>query len=218
MKRRKIVVFSIDGGNYDILQPLIEKDEVPNISSILNDGVSSHLVSVVPPITAPGWASFMTGVNPGKHGIFDFINDIHNNSKEGEILNSTHIRSKTIWQIMGEKEREMIIVGVPFTYPALEINGSMVSLSVSNLIDTYPKELKKVIVEEIGFEYDHCKPVDTFGEVPKEEVLDEIIRRNEYLTEKIKQTTLYLLQQKKWDFHMTHFMATDINQHPIADS
>jgi predicted AlkP superfamily phosphohydrolase/phosphomutase len=213
MDNRKMIVFSIDGGNFDILQPLIEKGEVPNIESIIKGGVSSHLVSVVPPITAPAWASFMTGVNPGKHRVFDFVSDIHNNAKEGSALNSTHIRSKTIWQIMSENQREMIIVGVPFTYPAPEINGSMVSLSMSNLIDTYPKELKKVIIDEIGFEYDRCKPVDTFGELPKEDVLDEIIRRNEYLTEKIKQTTLNLLQQKKWDFLMTHFMATDTNQH-----
>lgn len=213
MNRGKIIVFGIDGGNFALIKPLIRKGKLPHIASILKSGISSKLTSIIPPITAPAWASFITGVNPGKHGIFDFIGDIHNNAKEGDVLNSTHIRSKTIWQILSENNKKLIVIGVPFAYPPMKINGTMVSISMSNLMDTYPQELKREILDAIGYDHEKCKPVDTFGELPREEVLDEIIRRNDYLTDKIKQMSCYLLEKHKWDFFMSHFMATDTIQH-----
>ncbi len=209
MNRKKIVVFGIDGGTFDIMNPLVRKGKLPNITSIIRNCIRSELISIIPPITAPAWASFITGVNPGKHGIFDFISDIHNISKEGDVLNSTHIRSKTIWQILSDHQKKLIVVGVPFAYPPIKINGSMVSISMSNLMDTYPQELKQEIMGKICYDYEKCKPVDTFGELPKEEILDEIIRRNTYLTDKVKQISCYLMENQEWDFFMAHFMATD---------
>jgi predicted AlkP superfamily phosphohydrolase/phosphomutase len=213
MNRRKVVVFGIDGGTLDIMNPLIREGKLPNIASIIRNCIRSELISVVPPITAPAWASFMTGVNPGKHGIFDFISDIHGNGREGDVLNSTHIRSKTIWQILSDHQKKLIVVGVPFAYPPIRINGAMVSISMSNLMDTYPQELKQEIIDKIGYEHEKCKPVDTFGELPKVEILDEIIRRNMYLTDKVKKISCYLMENREWDFFMAHFMATDTIQH-----
>lgn len=211
--KKKVVVFGIDGGTFNIMKPLMQRNRLQNIASLLQRGSSASLISIVPPITAPAWSSFMTGVNPGKHGIFDFISDIHNYAKEGDVLNSTHIRAKTIWQALSEAGKKLIVIGVPFAYPPVKINGSMISLSMSNIMDTYPQELKQEIEDKIGYDYDRCKPVDTFGEMPKDKVLDEIIVRNRYLTEKIKEMSCYMLDNKEWDFFMSHFMATDTIQH-----
>ncbi len=213
MDKNKTVVIGIDGATFDIIYPLLQERKLPNIASILVSGVSTSLRSVIPPITAPAWTSFITGVNPGIHGIFDFISGIHLNGKEGSLLNSTDIRTKTMLDYLGEGQKKVITVGVPFTYPATKINGVMVSLSMGCDIDVYPKKLMKPLIDNTGYDKEQCKPVDTFGEVPKEEVLDEVIKRANYLTGKIRDISCYLLKNQEWDFFMAHFMSTDTIQH-----
>jgi len=213
MDKKKVIVIGIDGATFDIIYPLLRESKLPNIGSIAVNGMSTPLNSVIPPITAPAWVSFMTGVNPGKHGIFDFVSGIHLNGKEGALINSNDIRAKTIWDYLNEGRKKTITVGVPFTYPAREINGVMVSLSMGCDIDVYPKNLQEEIVKNTGYNKESCKPVDTFGEVPPEEVLDEIISRADYLTKKISEISCYLMKKQEWDFFMAHFMSTDTIQH-----
>ena len=213
MSKKRMVVIGIDGGTLDMIRPLLQQQELPNITSIISKGLSGKLTSVIPPITAPAWASFMTGVNPGKHGIFDFISDIHLNGKDGRVLDSRDIRTQTIWDYLSGQHKRLIVVGVPFTYPAFSINGVMVSLSAGGDIDVYPKESLKDIISSTGYRKELCRPVDTFGEVAKEDVLNEIIKRNDYLTEKIKDISCHLLRNQEWDFFMAHFMSTDTIQH-----
>lgn len=213
MDKKKVIVIGIDGATFDIIYPLLQKCKLPNIGSIVVNGMSASLNSVIPPITAPAWVSFMTGVNPGKHGIFDFVSGIHLNGKEGALLNSNDICSKTIWDYLNEGRKKAITVGVPFTYPAREINGVMVSLSMGCDIDVHPNNLLGEIIKNTGYSKESCQPVDTFGEVPREEVLDEIIRRADYLTKKISDISCYLMKKQEWDFFMAHFMSTDTIQH-----
>jgi predicted AlkP superfamily phosphohydrolase/phosphomutase len=213
MDEKKVIVIGIDGATFDIIYPLLQNCKLPNIGKILVNGMSATLTSVMPPITAPAWVSFMTGVNPGKHGIFDFISGIHLNGKEGSLLNSNDIRAKTIWEYLSEGQKKIISVGVPFTYPARKVNGVMVSLSMGCDIDVFPGKLSEDIIKNTAYNKEFCKPVDTFGEVPREEVLDEVLQRADYLTEKIKDISCYLLKKHEWNFFMAHFMSTDTIQH-----
>ena len=50
----------------------MEQGLLPNLARLFKTGASSRLQSTIPPITPCAWSSFMTGKNPGKHGIFDF--------------------------------------------------------------------------------------------------------------------------------------------------
>ncbi len=213
MHKNKTVVIGIDGATFDIIYPLLQERKLPNIASILVNGVSTSLRSVVPPITASAWTSFITGVNPGSHGIFDFISGIHLNGMDGKLLSSVDVMAKTVCDYLSEGQKKVLTVGIPFTYPASEVNGVMVSLSMGCDIDVYPKDLMKPLTENTGYDKEQCKPVDTFGEVPKEEVLDEVIKRANYLTEKVRDISCYLLKNHEWDFFMAHFMSTDTIQH-----
>ncbi len=70
----KVLVICLDGATLDLLRPWIDEGRLPVLGSFVAEGVSGELRSVVPPITAPAWASFMTGKNPGKHGVYYFVN------------------------------------------------------------------------------------------------------------------------------------------------
>jgi len=67
----KLLFIGIDGMEPSLYEEW--KDELPNLRRIEEEGGYAHLKSAFPPLSAPAWASFMTGKNPGNHGILDFV-------------------------------------------------------------------------------------------------------------------------------------------------
>ena len=72
-----ILIVGLDGATFDLMLPWIEDGYLPNLSQLLAGGARSPLESTIPPITPCAWSSFITGKNPGKHGLFDFIEPEH---------------------------------------------------------------------------------------------------------------------------------------------
>jgi predicted AlkP superfamily phosphohydrolase/phosphomutase len=64
----KLLVIGLDGASFNVLDPLIEKGYLPNLSKLIFEGSRADLETTFPPITAVAWSSFMTGKNPRKHG------------------------------------------------------------------------------------------------------------------------------------------------------
>src|SRR5262245_29573095 len=71
--RTRLLVVGFDGATWDLVQPWIDAGAMPNLARLVGDGVSSTLVTVLPADSPPGWTSAVTGVNPGKHGLFGFM-------------------------------------------------------------------------------------------------------------------------------------------------
>jgi len=69
---RPILVLALDGATFDVIRPLAAQGRLPNLAAWMKDGVASGLASTTPPVTFPAWSSFMTGLSPADHGIFDF--------------------------------------------------------------------------------------------------------------------------------------------------
>ena len=59
-----VIMFGLDGATYDILLPLIKNNRLPNIQSIMSNGISYKLKSTIPSITAVAWTSACSGLNP----------------------------------------------------------------------------------------------------------------------------------------------------------
>jgi predicted AlkP superfamily phosphohydrolase/phosphomutase len=80
----------------------------------------------LPEISAVSWPSFMTGANPGRHGIFGFT-DFKDNSYEFRVLSSADVQAPTIWDKLGAKGRRSVVINQPSTYPARKIDGTLIS-------------------------------------------------------------------------------------------
>jgi predicted AlkP superfamily phosphohydrolase/phosphomutase len=202
----RVLVVGIDGATFDLILPWAEAGDLPNLAQMIDAGVHGLLESTIPPVTAPAWTTFATGVNPGKHSVFDFIRPI---GGEFDLVNATSIQAPTLWQILSEAGRKVGTMNVPVTYPPQPVNGFEIGgmLSPVNSEFTYPTDL---LVQYEG----KLKPYRIAPHVQYKpgnesefiaDLLDLVERRGEY--------ALQLMADYPYDFLMFHFQATDNVQH-----
>ncbi|MEE8580766.1 MAG: alkaline phosphatase family protein, partial [Myxococcota bacterium] len=70
--RSSALVLALDGASFDVIRPLAAAGRLPNLARWMKQGSALPLRSTTPPVTFPAWSSFLTGLEPGRHGIFDF--------------------------------------------------------------------------------------------------------------------------------------------------
>jgi predicted AlkP superfamily phosphohydrolase/phosphomutase len=120
-----IAIIGLDGATWDLAGPLMDAGDMPALRTLVDGGGSGVLRSTVPPVTFPAWSSFMTGANPGKHGIFDFTRRVPG-TYEVAFVSSRDRRLPTMWRLLSDGGRRVAVLGVPTTYPPEPINGIMV--------------------------------------------------------------------------------------------
>jgi predicted AlkP superfamily phosphohydrolase/phosphomutase len=204
----RVLVIGIDGGTFDLIRPWADRGDLPNLGRLMAGGVHAPLESTLPPVTAPAWATFATGSNPGKHGVFDFIRPM---GGQFEMVNSSSIRTPTLWQILSESGRKVGVVNVPVTYPPTPVDGFVVGGMLSpasgefaypaDLLARYEGQLPPYrIAPRIQYKAGN---EEEFGN----DLLDLVDRRGEY--------ALRLMADHAHDFLMFHFQATDVGQHAL---
>ncbi len=208
MNAQKIFGIGLDGATFDLLIPWFDKGLLPNLARIYSEGVSGELASTIPPLSPQAWTSFMTGKNPGKHGIFDFT-EPKPGSYEIRFTTANSRRGRSLWKILSDEGRKVGIVNVPMTFPAEEVNGFLISGFdapgvYSNFV--YPPGLYNEIKRNVG-EYDlHGDFWTMQGPAQYQE---RILATIDNQSGAVK----YLLKRYEWDFFFTVFGSTDRVQH-----
>ncbi len=202
----KLLIFGLDGATFDLIHPWAEQGHLPNLARLIQEGASGDLASTLPPVTSPAWPTFMTGVNPGKHGVFDFIRP---SAGEFGLVNATSIRAPTMWQILSDAGLEVGVMNVPVTYPPQPVNGFVIGglLSPSSGEITYPPGLLAPYEAELGpyrvalrTQYKAGNEAETLADA-----LDLIDTRARYAQR--------LMCDRPWDLFMLHFISLDNLQH-----
>ena len=70
---RKVIVLGFDGLDYDLTRTMIESGRLPGFARLAASGGFAPLGTTIPPQSPVAWSSFITGLDPGGHGIFDFV-------------------------------------------------------------------------------------------------------------------------------------------------
>jgi len=210
-RNRKVVVVGLDGATFDVIGRWAEEGKLPNLDRIMKNGVTGRLSSVIPPVTPTAWASFMTGKNPGKHGVTDF--DIRQKGSYHRIVpNASSIDGETLWSILSKAGLRVGVVHVPLTHPPEKVNGFVVSgYALSPSISTYPPNLARELFSKVpGYRRIYSDTL-LVNYVPGME--DAYVKRILFATEKEAEVTFYLMENCEWDFFMTHFYFGDQIQH-----
>src|SRR5436305_8359277 len=120
----KVFVFGLDGPTLDLMEPFIKQGHLPNLGRLLENGARSRLESTVPPITPCAWSSFMTGKNPGKHGLFDFVEPLPD-GRGFRFTNASTRHAESLWAYLSRQGKRVGVMNVPMTYPPEKIDGYM---------------------------------------------------------------------------------------------
>lgn len=205
---KKVIVLGVDGGTFTVINPLLEKGELPNFKKLMDAGAYAELQSTIPPLSPAAWASFQTGMDPSNHGAFDFIIK-KPGSYDATFINSNLIRAPSFWEILGKAGKKVIIQNIMGTYPIKPVNGCLIScfLTPPGRDYTYPKELQKELEDKFG-KY----PRPSGESVPpgqEAEYIQDVFDR----MEKRIQINDYLMKNKPWDIFAVLFSGTDVLQH-----
>ncbi|MDP9068676.1 MAG: alkaline phosphatase family protein [Actinomycetota bacterium] len=145
------VVIGLDGAAWHLLEPMFEGGAMPRLQALRDKGAWGTLKSTVPTYTPPAWTSAATGVNPGRHGIYGFLQG--HAQDEQELVHSGKIKAPTIWEIANQQGVRAGIYNLPLTYPPRPLDGWMVSGMMTPGYGeqqrgfVYPAEHEKKILE-----------------------------------------------------------------------
>ena len=202
----KVLVIGLDGVPYRIIKNFIKMDIMPTMGKLAQQGIMREMTSSIPPVSSVAWTTFFTGVNPGKHGIYGFM-ERKPDSYELYFPNSTHIKSPTLWDMLAQHKRRTVAINIPQTYPARPLNGMLISGFVSLDLEKgiyppsiYPK-LKKM---------DYRIDVDYRDAAEKK---DEFFKDLFYTLDKRKDAILHFIKREEWDLFIATFTGTDRLHH-----
>jgi predicted AlkP superfamily phosphohydrolase/phosphomutase len=207
----RLLAIGLDGATFDLIKPWVQEGELPNIAKVLQQGAHGKLKSTVPPMSPPAWTSFMTGKNPGKHGIIDFTAR-KPYSYEIEFINARWRQAETIWKIMSDADKRVCVIAVPITYPPEKINGVMISGidtpgatgGIADPSAMHPADLHAEIFKAVGpylISPNLVAYADDQCDAMVEAALQTMARKVE--------TALYLYRKEPWDCFMLVLGETD---------
>lgn len=149
-KVRRLVILGLDGLEPSLAEKFMAEGKLPNLSRLKAMGCYKKLGTTTPPLSPVAWSSFLTGVNPGKHNIYDFLNSDRRNYLPSLSSVSIHAPTKTLklgkyviplnkpeirllrkgrpfWNYLGDHGIFTSVIRVPITWPPEKCRGVVLS-------------------------------------------------------------------------------------------
>ncbi len=146
----RVVILGFDGMDPELTERYIREGKLPNLAKLREQGTFRPLATTIPPISPVAWSSFLTGVNPGKHNIYDFL--APDRQRYLPELSSARIRGskrvlrigryaiplgkpsikplrrgKPFWHYLGDAGVFCSVIRVPITFPPEKFSGVLLS-------------------------------------------------------------------------------------------
>jgi predicted AlkP superfamily phosphohydrolase/phosphomutase/tetratricopeptide (TPR) repeat protein len=237
MKTKKVLLIGWDAADWKVIHPLLDRGKMPNLAHLICNGVMGNLASLRPELSPMLWTSIATGKRPYKHGILGFT-EPRPDGKGVRPVTSLSRKTKTIWNILNQNDKQCHVVGWWPSHPAEPIRGAMVSNHFQRATVPYGKPWTvpentihpKRLVKNLSELRVHPQELDTgliqlF--IPELSNIDqEKDRRVETVAKIIADTltlnraTTALMHHEKWDLTAVYFDAIDhfchgfMNFHP----
>ena len=139
-KTQRVIVIGLDGLDPGITESLVRLGELPNLARLQEQGGFSRVATTFPPQTPVAWSTFATGVNPGGHGIFDFLRRdpktylpqlaLNRYEQKNPFLPPKVVnlrRGQVLWDLLTAAGVPSVILRCPCTYPPEILRGRMLA-------------------------------------------------------------------------------------------
>jgi len=205
----KVAVLGLDGVPFSLLQDFFAKGIMPRLAETAKSGTFLRMETSLPCISSVAWTSFMTGKNPGEHGIFGFT-DVWPDKLALRLPSFDDIRSTVIWNALPGKTS--VVVNLPFTYPARPLNGILISGFVAPLFErsVYPESM-------IAWLKSRNYRIDVDAVKGRQD--RRFLVRDLFETLKIhSEVMLALMERENWDLFIGVITGTDRLHHFFFDA
>lgn len=147
---KRVVILGLDGMEPTLAEKFIAAGKMPNLERLMQQGCFRRLGTTLPPLSPVAWSTFLTGCNPGKHNIFDFLT--RDKQTYLPLLSSVSIRGPQrvlklgkrrvplgrpdirllrkgtpFWNVLGEHGIFSNVIRVPITFPPEKFRGVLLS-------------------------------------------------------------------------------------------
>lgn len=116
----RVIVLGVNGAEWDIIRPLLIRGEMPNLTWVIDRGISGKLKTVSAPNCPKVYSIFETSRPPEENGITGFLVD-------GAAAHTGLLRVDPLWSLLSENGVSVGMANVPATFPVKPVNGYMVS-------------------------------------------------------------------------------------------
>lgn len=219
--KRRVLLIGWEGGDWQLIEPLIDAGEMPHLSEMTERGVMGNLSTSLPMVCPTLWSSIATGVFGNHHGILTPIEP----DGRGDVrpVQSTSRRRKAIWNILSQNGLRIAVVGWPATHPVEPIDGIIVSDRYSHTTgpaaDLWPADNHTIHPRELHDNLmalrvrpEHLTGVQLASFVPLLEKID--IEKDHRVAAiaaalaqaaSIQQAATWIAQNSEWDLLAVHF-------------
>ena len=203
---QRFLVLGLDGGTFDLLDPLMRAGDLPFLKSLSERGVRAPLHSVYPAKTIPAWYSFATGRDPGQLGIFGFMEPDGGPGRSH--LVRTFRPTEAIWDTLSRAGAKVGVLNLPLGsgYP---VHGFLMPGFFSDAADTFPRALRAQIEGHLGCPYPGELPI--FRDSQRASWMHGATRAIEHRAK----TAEHLAARERPDFLFVLFRETDRIEHQM---
>jgi predicted AlkP superfamily phosphohydrolase/phosphomutase len=204
----RTVVVGLDGASWRLVEPWIERGELPALERLRESGSWATSKSCYPPVTFPNWKCYSSGKNPGKFGVYWFER-INLAAPEIEVMNGADFETAELWDYLNDAGLSTGVVNMPTMYPPREIDGPIICGGPDAIDGEYrsidggyttPADLEEWLESEFDYQV-HPEPLISSNNERGEEV-EAILN----LLELRLEVALNLLEREELDFvHVTLF-------------
>lgn len=189
------------------------RDQLPNFRRLMDEGAWGKLRSSHPPITIPAWAAMFSGRDPGELGFYGFRNRVDHSYDKLALAFSRAVKHKRAWDIVSEAGHDVVVLGVPQTYPPRPVKGVLVASFMTptkESIFTYPPLLRWEIDRMAGGgKQGYVIDVENFRTDDKDALLAAI----HDMTRRRFKVARALMDQKPWRLFCMVEMGPDRMHH-----
>ncbi len=203
-RKHRVMIIGWDGADFRFIDPLMGAGKMPHLEALAARGVSDVLESTIIPISSAAWTSSVTGKSPAKTGVFSFFETVPG-TYNIRVISSRNRRATPVWRILNRHDRNVIVFGMPVTYPPERVKSIMVSgmLSPEEADYAYPPGLAGAL-RSVGF-------LPDLGIWREDRALNYNILYNQLETK--RHALNALLTGNDWDAAIIVFKSLDVLKH-----
>jgi predicted AlkP superfamily phosphohydrolase/phosphomutase len=194
---------------YGLMKTFAHDGTMPSFRALVDEGSLRRMASSIPEVSSVAWSSVITGVNPGEHGVFGFT-DIAPGTYRTTFPNSSHLKAKPFWEREGSGRS--VIINVPTTFPAREMNGVLIAGFVALDLKraTFPPSLVPTL-EELDYR------VDVDSQKARQSI-DFFLRDLDKTLQARIDVYRHLWHEEDWETFVLVFTGTDRLAHFLWDA